>query len=73
MPRPPVKQAIPSADEVKIGSCQQDVEPPTPMTPVLAESFISLQNRIIQQDAYTLDKTSKQNLAKHLQKCTKAF
>jgi hypothetical protein len=25
MPAPPVKQAIPSADEVKIGSCWQDV------------------------------------------------
>jgi hypothetical protein len=40
---------------------------------VSAESFISLQNQIIQQDAYTLDETSKQNLAKHLQKYTKAF
>jgi hypothetical protein len=73
MPAPSVEQAIPSADEVKVGSCRQDVEPQTPVTPVSAESFISLQNRIIQQDAYTLDKTSKQNLAKHLQKCTKAF
>jgi hypothetical protein len=34
---------------------------------------MSLQNRIIQQDAHALDETSKQNLAKHLQKCTKAF
>jgi hypothetical protein len=34
---------------------------------------MSLQNLIIQQDTHALDETSKQNLAKHLQKCTKAF
>ena len=37
------------------------------------EAFISLQNLIIQYDAHTMDETSKQNLAKHLQKYTKAF
>ncbi|TVY18694.1 hypothetical protein LARI1_G006120 [Lachnellula arida] len=73
MPAPPAEPAIPSADEVEVGSCRQDVEPQTPMTPVLAESFMSLQNLIIQRDAHALDKTSKQNLARHLQKCTKAF
>ncbi|KAF4633611.1 hypothetical protein G7Y89_g4502 [Cudoniella acicularis] len=45
----------------------------TPITPVSAEAFMSLQNLIIQRDAYALDETSKQNLARHLQKCTKAF
>jgi hypothetical protein len=76
LPAPPAEQAIPSVDEVKVWSCRQDVEPQTPVmsvTPVSAESFMSLQNRIIQQDTHTLDETSKQNLAKHLQKCTKAF
>jgi hypothetical protein len=73
MPAPPAEPAIPSADEVKVGSCRQDVEPQTPVTPVSAESFMSLQNLIIQQDAYALDETRKQNLARHLQKCTKAF
>jgi hypothetical protein len=34
---------------------------------------MSLQNLIIQQDAYALDKRRKQNLARHLQKYTKAF
>jgi hypothetical protein len=34
---------------------------------------MSLQNLIIQRDAHALDETSKQNLARHLQKCTKAF
>jgi hypothetical protein len=42
MPAPPAKLAIPSADKVEVGSCRQDVEPQTPVTPVLAESFISL-------------------------------
>jgi len=49
------------------------IEPQTPVTLVLAEAFMSLQDLIIQRDAYALDETSKQNLAKHLQKCTKAF
>jgi hypothetical protein len=73
MPAPPAEPAIPRADEVKVGSCRQDVEPQTPVTPVSAEAFMSLQNLIIQRDAHTLDETSKQNLARHLQKCTKAF
>jgi hypothetical protein len=73
MPAPPAEPAIPSADEIEVGSCQQDIEPQTPVTLVLAESFMSLQNLIIQQDAQALDETSKQNLARHLQKCTKAF
>jgi hypothetical protein len=74
MPAPPAEPAIPRVDEVEVGSCQQDVEVhyqqdeelQTPLTPVLAEAFMSLQNWIIQQDAYMLDETSKQNLAKHL-------
>jgi hypothetical protein len=81
MPAPLAEPAIPSADEVKVGSCRQDIELryrqdeelQTPVTPVSAEAFMSLQNLIIQQDANALDETSKQNLAKHLQKCTKAF
>jgi hypothetical protein len=72
MPASLAEPAIPSADEVKVGSCRQDVEPQIPMTPVSAESFMSLQNLII-QEAHLLDETSKQNLARHLQKCTKAF
>jgi hypothetical protein len=58
MPAPPAELAIPSADEVKVGSCRQDVEPQTPVTPVSAEAFMSLQNLII-QDARALDDTSK--------------
>jgi len=40
---------------------------------VSAEAFMSLQNLIIQRDAHALDETSKQNLARHLQNCAKAF
>jgi hypothetical protein len=72
MPAPPAELAIPRADEVKVGSCRQDVEPQTPVTPVSAEAFMSLQNLII-QDARALDETSKQKLVRHLQKGTKAF
>ena len=81
MPAPPAEPAIPRVDEVEVGSCRQDVELyyrqdvelQTPVTPVSAEAFMSLQNLIIQRDAHALDKTSKQNLGKHLRKCTKAF
>jgi hypothetical protein len=42
MPAPLAKLIILGADEVKVGSCRQDVEPQTPVTPVLAEAFMSL-------------------------------
>jgi hypothetical protein len=35
----------------------------TPVTPVSAEAFMSLQDLIIQRDAHALDETSKQNLS----------
>ncbi|KAG9229290.1 hypothetical protein BJ875DRAFT_351860, partial [Amylocarpus encephaloides] len=81
MPAPPAEPAIPCVDEVEVGTCRQDVELhyrqdvelQTPVTPVSAEAFMSLQNLIIQRDAHALDETSKQNLGKHLQKCTKAY
>ncbi|KIM93067.1 hypothetical protein OIDMADRAFT_138442, partial [Oidiodendron maius Zn] len=72
IPVPLAEPAIPRVDEVKVGSCQQDIEPQTPVTPVSAEAFISLQNLII-QDTCMLDETSKQKLVRHLQKGTKAF
>jgi hypothetical protein len=73
MPAPLAELAILRADEVKVGSCRQDIEVQTPVMLVSAETFILLQNLIIQQDAHVLDETSRQNLARHLQKCTKAF
>ncbi|TGO17915.1 hypothetical protein BPAE_0404g00060 [Botrytis paeoniae] len=49
MPAPPAELAMPRADEMKVGSCRQDIEsqmPVTPVTPVTAEAFIS----ILQED-----------------------
>lgn len=34
---------------------------------------MSMQNLIIQRDAHALDEPSKQKLARHLQKCSKAY
>jgi len=72
MPKPPADLTMPKADEVKVGSCPQDVVLQTPVTLVLAKAFMALQNLIIKQDAYALDETSKQSLQRHLQKLAKA-
>jgi hypothetical protein len=72
IPAPLAELAIPRADEMKIGFCWQDIEPQTPVMLVSTEAFMSLQNLII-QDTYTLDKTSKQKLVRHLQKNTRTF
>jgi hypothetical protein len=42
IPAPPAEPAIPRTDDIRVGSCRQDVEPQTPITPVSAEAFISL-------------------------------
>ena len=60
--KPPAELTIPKADEVKVGPRPQDKILQTPVTLVSAEALISLQNLIIKQDAYTLNKTSKQSL-----------
>ncbi len=44
---PLAKQAIPKANKVRVGPCRQDVELQTPITLVLAEALMSLQNLII--------------------------
>ena len=72
MPKPPADLTVPKANEVKVGSCPQDVVLQTPVTLVLAEGFMSLQNLIIKQDAYALNDTSKQKLERHVLKLTKA-
>jgi hypothetical protein len=66
MPKPPADLTIPKADEVKVGSYPQDVVLQTPVTPVLVEAFMSLQNLIIKQDAHTLDDTSRQSLQRYV-------
>ena len=62
----PADLTILKANEVKVGSCPQDAVLQTPVTPVSAEAFMSLQNLTISQDAHTLDDTSKQKLEKHV-------
>jgi len=60
MPKPPDDLTILRADEANTeSSCSQDVAPQTPVTPVSADGFMSLQNLIIKQVAYALDNTSK--------------
>jgi hypothetical protein len=72
IPKPPADLTIPKADEVEVGSCLQDIVLQTPVMPVSAKGFISLQNLIIKQVAYALDDTSKQKLERHVLKFTKA-
>ena len=47
---------------------KQDTTPRTPITPVSIETLVSLQDIIVQQNACTLDDTSKRNLERHLKK-----
>ncbi|TGO16126.1 hypothetical protein BPAE_0519g00010 [Botrytis paeoniae] len=46
--------------------------PAFPAEPVMPRAD-EMKNLIIQQDTHAMDETSKKNLARHLQKCTKAF
>jgi len=46
--------------------CLQNEELKTLVALVLVEALMSLQDLIIKQDAYTLDKTSKRNLKRYL-------
>jgi hypothetical protein len=70
-PKPPAQSTVPRADEIKVGSCEQDEIPQTPVTPVLAEALASLYN-IIKQDALTLNETSIPRLQRHIQKLANA-
>jgi hypothetical protein len=47
MLKPPTNLTMPKADKVKVGSCLQDVVLQTPVTLVLVEAFMALQNLII--------------------------
>jgi hypothetical protein len=70
-PKPPAQATVPRADEIQLGACHQDDVPPTPVTPVLVEGLVSLQN-LIKQDAYTLNGASIQRLERHVQKLAHA-
>ena len=66
--KPLAELTVPKADEVKVGSCPQDE---VLQTPVTAEALTSLHG-LIEQDAHTLDETSKQRLQRRLQKFANA-
>jgi hypothetical protein len=73
MPKPAIGPLTAStADKVIVGPSSQEQTPQTPVTPVSAEGLMSLQNLIIEQDAYALDEESKQSLQRHLLKFSKA-
>jgi hypothetical protein len=59
IPKPAAELTIPVTNVIP---CQHDTIPQTPVTPVSAEGLMSLQNLIMQTDAYALDKMSKQSL-----------
>jgi hypothetical protein len=62
MTKPLTNVDISRVEEVDVGSRLQDIVPQTPMTLVLVEALMSLQNLIIKQDAHALDNMSKRNL-----------
>jgi len=70
-PKPLAEMTVPEANEVTVRSDPQDDVLRTPMTPVSAETLMSLQNFITQKCAHVLDETSNQNLVRYLQKLTK--
>lgn len=72
MPKPLANLTIPKAHEVDVEAYQRNEVPLTPVTPVSAECFVSLQNLIIEQDAGALDETNKRNYQRHLHKLAKA-
>lgn len=67
----PAQSIVLGVDEIKVGSCQQDEVPQTPVTPVSAEALTSLHN-LIKQNAHTLNETSIQRLQRHVQKLANA-
>jgi hypothetical protein len=69
VPKPPAEPTLAVTNAVP---CQEDDVPQTPVTPVLAEGLMSLQNLILKQDAHALDETSKQSLERHVLKFAKA-
>ncbi len=70
-PKPPAQSTVPTADEIRVGSCYQDEVLQTPVTPVSVEGLASLHS-LIKQDAHTLDGTSIQRLERHVQKLVDA-
>jgi hypothetical protein len=72
IPKPPAELTIPKVVEREVVYHLQDEVLQTPVTPVSAEAFISLQNLIMKRDAHALDETSKLSLQRHIQKLANA-
>lgn len=74
IPKPVTELDVSEACGMDVGPCPEgDVvqTPVTPVTPVTSEGLLSLQG-LINQDAHTLDETSKRRLQRHLQKFANA-
>ncbi len=66
------KLTIPKANKMMVKPCALDKILQTSVILVFAKALILLQNQIIKQDAYALDKTIKQSLQRHVQKLINA-
>ncbi|PQE27728.1 pogo transposable element protein [Rutstroemia sp. NJR-2017a BVV2] len=71
IPKPPTQLTVPRADEVEVGSGQQDEFPPTSVTLVSAEGFMSLHN-LIKQNTYILNERSIPRLQSYIEKLANA-
>jgi hypothetical protein len=73
MPKPAIGPLTASATKrVIIAPSLQEQISQTLVTPVSAEELMSLHNLIIKQNAYALDKKSKESLQRYLLKFSKA-
>ena len=70
-PKPPTQSTVPRADEIQVGSSNEDEVPQTPVTPVSAKGLASLHN-LIKQDALTLNEKSIPRIQRHIQKLANA-
>ena len=70
-PKPPTQSTVPRADEIQVGSSNEDEVPQTPVTPVSAKGLASLHN-LIKQDALTLNEKSIPRIQRHVQKLANA-
>lgn len=73
MPKPPSQLIIPTPhDEVVEARTHAENLPRTPVTPMSESALNTLQDFIIERDAYALDEINKENLNRHVQKLKNA-
>lgn len=70
-PKPPSHSTVQRANEMEVDLCPQGEVPQTPVTPVTADTIMSLHN-LIKQDTSTLTETSLPRLQRHVQKLANA-